>query len=253
MTPDQYLLSVLTKYQIATGTGSLPYKAGQSLYSVIKEWARDHLNEVLFSGSYAKGTGIKGGTDVDLFISLNSNTPETLKEVYNKLYTYLSTKGYRPRYQNVSIGLNHLGCSVDLVPAKKQSGNTNDHSIYNRRQGSWIQTNVHEHIKFVKDSQRINEIRALKIWRKLNNLNFSSFYLELVVIRALSGKTTSQPANNFLDTMRFLQNELTSARIIDPANSNNIVSDENSFAEKQQIVVAARSSLSKATWEEIIW
>jgi len=36
------------------------------------------------SGSFAKGTANRSGTDIDLFISLTSGTPDTLKEIYTK-------------------------------------------------------------------------------------------------------------------------------------------------------------------------
>ena len=37
------------------------------------------------SGSFAKGTANRSGTDIDLFISLSESTPETLKEIYDSL------------------------------------------------------------------------------------------------------------------------------------------------------------------------
>ncbi len=37
------------------------------------------------SGSFAKGTANRSGTDIDLFISLSESTPETLKETYDSL------------------------------------------------------------------------------------------------------------------------------------------------------------------------
>ena len=40
--------------------------------------------EYVASGSYAKGTAIAGGTDIDILISLKSSAP-TLKEIYNSL------------------------------------------------------------------------------------------------------------------------------------------------------------------------
>jgi hypothetical protein len=39
-----------------------------------------------------------------------------------------------------------------------------------------------------RNSGRVNEIRALKVWRQCHNLDFPSFYLELTLIDALWGK-----------------------------------------------------------------
>jgi hypothetical protein len=46
---------------------------------------------------------------------------------------------------------------------------------------------------------------------------------------------------------------MTSARIEDPANTNNILSDDLTDAEKRAVAAAARASLSKQRWEEVIW
>jgi tRNA nucleotidyltransferase (CCA-adding enzyme) len=69
------------------------------------------------SGSFAKGTANKSGTDIDLFISLSQNTRETLKEIYNKLFARMTERGYAPKPQNVSINIQVNGYRVDLGPA----------------------------------------------------------------------------------------------------------------------------------------
>jgi tRNA nucleotidyltransferase (CCA-adding enzyme) len=89
---------------------------------MIKEWAGDCLNDIQISGSRAKakGTAINISSDLDLFVSLKSTTNNTLKEIYDSLFSYISSsKGINCRKQNVSIGINYGGHSIDLVPGKK--------------------------------------------------------------------------------------------------------------------------------------
>ncbi len=253
MTGDEYLAIILSNYQVYTGVGSAAYNERQILYPIIKNWADSFLIGVDFSGSYAKGTGVKGSTDVDLFISLSPQTPKTLKEIYDSLYNYLSTNGYTSRHQNVSIGVNHNGLSVDLTPGKKHSGNTNDHSIFRYKAQTWTQTNIQTHINLVTNSGRIDEIRLAKIWRNLHKLDFPSFYLELTVLDALSGKNRNQLATNFLTVLEYLRDNFVDAQVIDPANCNNVVSDDLYKTEKQTIANAASTSRNKQTWGEVIW
>ena len=80
------------------------------------------LSDVSPSGSFAKGTANRSGTDIDLFISLSQNTPETLKQIYDKLFSRMTEKGYSPKRQNVSINVKVNGYDVDLVPARRQDG-----------------------------------------------------------------------------------------------------------------------------------
>lgn len=253
MTGDDYLASILQKYAVITGVGSPSHSERQALLPVIQGWAGDYLLSFDYSGSFAKGTCVKGSTDVDFFISLDPQTPFTLKEIYDKLYDYLSGKGYSARKQNVSISLSHNSLSVDLTPGKKQAGYTNDHSIFRNKAQTWTQTNVLQHINIVAQSGRIDEIKLTKIWRNLSRLDFPSFYLELSVINALYSKYRNQLASNFLTALNYLSTDFVNARIVDPANSNNVVSDDLTQAEKQLIASAATISKSKAYWSEIVW
>lgn len=253
MTADEYVLSVESQYRLPTGPQSPAYHAAQQLYPTIKAWGNKYLLEVSFSGSYAKGTTIKGSTDVDLFISLDSQTPGTLKEIYDNLFSYLTQRQYAPRRQNVSIGLAYSNLSVDLTPGRKQPGNTNDHSLYKNKTKSWIQTNVQTHINKIQNSGRLDEIRVIKIWRNLDHLDFPSFYLELTVLDALYGKNRGQPAANVWTVLQYLRDTFSEARVIDPSNSNNIISDDLSREGKLAVSNAARNSLMKPNWNQIIW
>lgn len=253
MTPDDYVLSVIARYRVQTGPGSAAYQAGQLLYPVIALWAGRYLLEVTYSGSYAKGTAVRGSTDVDLFISVAPDTPGTLKDLYEHLLAFLHAKHLSPGPQNVSIRIPYRGLSVDLVPGRKQRGNTRDHSLYRHRAGCWTKTNVSKHVSFVRNSMRLNEIRALKVWRQLHGLDFPSFYLELAVINALSGRRTHQLAANVLAALQYIEDRLTTARLVDPANSNNIVSDDLNVAEKRRAADQAAASLGKPSWRHIIW
>jgi len=255
MTGDEYLRGVLNKYFVLTGQGSVAYTAASQVCPVIRKWAGGQLREIYFSGSYSKGTGIKGETDVDLLISLKSDTTNTLKELFEGLHSRMTTSGYpAARKQHVSIHINHNGVDVDLVPGVKHEGNTEDHWLYVNRAGrERIQTNIDKHISLVRNSGRVDEIRVIKLWRKLHSLDICSFYLELAVIEALNGYRSGQVASNVLRVLDYLRDDFAGARFVDPANSNNIISDELTAQEKSVIAGQARISRLKQTWEEIVW
>ncbi len=126
MSADQYLQGILERERVDT-TLSSPVRILQTrLGPIIQEWAGDKLVSVTPSGSFAKGTAIKSGTNIDLFISLSAQTPETLKEIYNNLYNRMNERGYAPKIQNVSVKVRVDGYDVDLVPAKRQDSYTDD-------------------------------------------------------------------------------------------------------------------------------
>ena len=165
----------------------------------------------------------------------------------------LTQKGYDVKKQNVSFGILHDGLKVDIIPARKHEGHTNYHSIYVSKTNSWKITNIQLHIQLVKDSGRIDEIKLAKIWSKLHNLDFPSFYLELSVIEALKGRSKDQLDLNFQHVLADLSTELISRRVVDPANSNNIISESLTDDEKRVISRNAEDGYRAPGWNGVIW
>ena len=253
MTADQYVETVLAKYAVPRGPTSPSERLGSTVAGPLRTWAGQQLNELQYSGSYAKATGVRGISDVDVFISLKSDTTNTLKEIYESLFSLATTSGWSPRRQNVSVGVTLNGTRGDLVPGKTQAGYENYHSLYLRKRDSWTQTNVALHVDTVSNSGRLKEIRAMKTWRMLHSLDLPSLYLELFTIRSLSGRSQSALAENVLHALRAIGSSLASTRIEDPANTNNVLSDELTMAEKQRIASLAAASAGQQYWEKIIW
>ena len=250
MTADEYLKTILQKYAVnVTGAEA----AGNLVYPTLKKWGGDCLLNVEFSGSLAKGTAISIGTDADIFLSLSSSTNETLANIYDKLYDTVTNAGYIAKKQNVSIGIISNGYSIDLVPGRRQSQYGNEHSLYVRKINSWTKTDVKNHISYVQSSGRIDEIKILKIWRQLHGLEFPSFFLEMTTINALAYSRVGNLANNVLTCLDFIRDYIKTIRYVDPANTNNIISDVCTVVEKNIIANQAAKSRAQSRWESIVW
>lgn len=255
-----YLNDILDKYQ-ARDLNSNSTSIAQ-LASLLQTWAGSCFIEIKTSGSRAKGTAISLASDVDFLVSLKSGCNENnggLKGIYDSLYNKLNTSYRNVRKQNVSVRINLNDLEVDVTPARKQTGNTNDHNLYVSKSDTWKQTNIQKHINDISQSGRTNEIKLLKIWRELNKLDFSSIYLEyLLVNNVLLNKSTD--GTNLGNNVWHVLNELSKdsgnplyARIIDPANSSNILSDLLNQSEKNKIITAAKIASQQSHWEQIVW
>ena len=251
---DAYLNRVVTAH--TPNTQHLVQSAVRALHPHIQNWANGHEYTLKLSGSLAKGTGITGTTDVDLFISLNPsvNTSNTLENVYGTLRNRFHGAGYSPREQNVSIGIEHAGLKTDLVAGVRHHALGYDHSLWKRKTKTWTKTNIDTHVKHIRDSGRVDDIKAVKIWRKLHDLDFPSFYLELSVIEALKGTALSDTSSstNFVRVMEYLANDFEEKTVFDPANSNNNISEDSSLVEKATIAQTASASLRRP-WNQVIW
>lgn len=251
MSADSYLQGILVRTSVDTGLYSPVRGVQRTLAPLLNNWAGQYLLSVAPSGSFAKGTANSTGTDIDLFISLSQSTPDALKEVHATLVRALRSAGYTPRLQNVSINIKVGGYDVDLVPGKRQNAYSTDHSLYRRKADTWTKTNVDTHAATVIGGRRQLESRIIKLWRDQKGLSFPSFYIELCVIEALRGRTGSL-SSNVWRVLEYLRDSFTSARIVDPANTANIISDDLTVAEKVSIQRAAAAACAASNWAQIV-
>lgn len=251
MTGEEYLKKIVLEYKASNLTF---YDTRLTdVKNEIRKWAGEQLSEIKLSGSCVKKTAIKGKADCDLFISLKSNTTNTLSEIYNLLDSHISNAGYNTRRQNVSIGIKTNGLDIDLVPGKIHSGYKNYHSLYLSKKESWTQTNIDLHIQNVINTGRQEEIIATKIWKDCHNLKFPSIYIELVVIQALKNKNKGQLEKNFITVLEYLSDSFLNNKFTDPANTNNVISDMIFKYQKEEIVKIAKKCRAEQYWEQIIW
>lgn len=254
-----YLQTILNKYAARSLDGHLLQI--MMLKNDLKKWAGDCYLNILDSGSRAKGTAISLASDVDYLISLDSTCNENnggLKGIYDSLHEFLKGKYNPVRKQNVSFRIKFNGLEIDITPARKQTGNTNDHWLHLSKLNTWRQTNIQKHITDVSTSGRTNEIKILKIWRELNGLDFPSIYLEYLTINTLSGK--SKDATSLADNVWHVINELKKdsgnplfGRIVDPANTGNILSDLLTTTEKNAIISKAKIAGQAKSWDQIVY
>lgn len=256
---NMYLYKILQKYKkrdLICHTHTI-----NQLQEALKKWASTCHIDIFTSGSLAKETAVSLASDVDYLISLKSNCNENnggLKGIYDSLFEKLNDTYSNVRKQNVSVRINLNGLEVDITPARKHAGNTNDHWIYISKSDTWKQTNIQKHIKDVSLSGRTNEIKLIKIWRELYQLDFPSIYLEYLIINNIL-HNKSKNIVNLEDNVRFIFSELVKtqgnplfSRIVDPANSSNILSDLLTTAEKNKIINKAQTAYL-TNFENVFW
>lgn len=249
---DAYLVPILQRETVDTGIFSPVRQVQQTLRPSIHKWANRFLLNVAPSGSFAKGTANRSGTDIDLFISLHEDVPDSLADIYGSLFHRLREDGYAPRRQSVSIGVTVGAVQVDLVPGKRQNAYTTDHSLFRSKAATWTKTNVTTHINHILVAGRQPETRIIKLWRNQKGLDFPSFYLELTVIAALArAGVLNSLSDNVKLCLEYIRDNLPRARVLDPANRNNVISDDLTADGKSMIQRAAARALG-GRWAQFV-
>jgi hypothetical protein len=249
-TVEQYAASIVEKYRVVPDPGSPSHGAADEVIPLLKQWGKQHLLGITLSGAYAKNTAITLASHADVLVALKPVPGMEMKAIFWSLFEHLTDHDLRPRTRNVSVQLQSKGLLVDVIPACREgSGNM----LFNKKSGAAIVTDVAQHIHLVGNSGRQQEICALKIWRERNELDFPSLYLELTVLRALEGERFGQLADNVLVVLRYLSNRFEQAVVRDPANRDNILSDDLTTSDKKAIAKAARAALYDENWKKIVW
>lgn len=222
-----------------------------------EKFKNEIVTRAINSGSYAKHDAINIKFDLDICQPFKRDAFSTLEDMYNAVYDYFNNEyeddellQYQVRKQRVSIGLTFIidgqEIQMDIVPGREVKVDdykeTNRLNLYVRptllEGASSTQTSIQKHIDLVKGKgDERNVIRLLKVW-KVNNRKRSvkSFLLELITIRAFDNCSEIPTGHwgKLKMAMEYIKDNIETIRLEDPANSNNVVSDTMTDAEKQQ-------------------
>lgn len=219
---------------------------------LLKAWGKQYLLGMTLSGAYAKNTAITLSSHVDVLIGLRQVPGMEMKKIFWSLFEHLDDSDLHPHTRNVSIQVKGKEHTIDVIPACRDQ-ETSSTFLFNKRRGAAIRTDVGQHAHLVANSGRQQEICAVKIWRERNSLDFPSLYLELSVLHALEGERFGQLADNILTLFRYMANRFEQIAIRDPANAENVVSNDLSSKDKKAIADAARTALYDENWKKILW
>ncbi len=259
---SKYLKRVLNSYKMSH------VQEKMDKYILKREKVKDSLDDkyngkkatrAINSGSYAKHTAINVKFDIDVCQPFQRNSFDTLEEMADDVYNYFMEEyededlvKYKTKKQRVSVGLTFLidgeEIEMDIVPGrellKDDYKETNRLNLHVRPKGiqpaSSTQTNIQKHIDLIKgkgDERSI--IRLLKNWNVTKNSGkkLKSFFIELITIRAFDDASEIPTGlwEKLEMTMIFIRDEVENIRLLDPANSNNIVSDTLTSIEKKNL------------------
>ncbi|MBI5778908.1 MAG: nucleotidyltransferase [Planctomycetes bacterium] len=251
MTSQQYLEEILAKYNLTENDISGIQKRRKEIEDLLRYSYGSKISRVYYSGSYAKGTAINLKYDVDLCVYFKGDAFYTLQDMYNQVFA--SLRSLNPRKQIVSIRISNDKESVDIVPAREISNNSADANLFVTTTGSSIKTNIELHKDYVSKAKCRPIIKLMKIWKYRHSIHFKSFALELLIIKALDNSRTEDYGELMLQALRYTKENVELVKLIDPANSNNIVSDLITSSDKLTMKNNANASLEKTRWEDIVW
>ncbi|SKA85709.1 hypothetical protein SAMN02745166_01191 [Prosthecobacter debontii] len=206
-----------------------------------------------YAGSFGKQTIIRENFDLDIVAYWPDDCGYTLKGIFDAVGKVLQNEWKSARSKGVAWTISFKGgFHIDVVPGRALDKTFREANLYRNDKDSSMKTSIKVHIETVKKSGRRDAIRLMKLWRTRNNVPVKkSLILELLTIRALEGTTSPDLEHQLLTVFSHLRENIEVCRIVDPANSNNVVSDELTARDRSAIRTAASAAIAAGRWSEV--
>lgn len=252
MSSDQWLANLLATQNLTESElANL-----RSLRDSIENQLRSGLQggpRFYYAGSYAKRTIIRQRYDLDIVVYWPYGTQWTLQQIYERVGQTLKRHWDYVTPKTVSWELPfNGGFHIDVVPGRALDNQYKEANLYRTDKGTSLKTSLKTHIDTVRYSGRNDAIRLMKLWRERKKVPFKkSFLLEMMTINGCKGVSTTSLSDQVMAAMKYIRDNIVGYSILDPANSNNSLSDDLSTATRQQIKEAAAAAVNAQYWSNI--
>ena len=206
-----------------------------------------------YAGSYGKKTMIADSFDLDVVAYWPVGCPSTLKDIFEAVGPVLQQKWKSASPKTVAWTISFQGgFHIDVVPGRALDHAYKEANLYRSDKDCSMKTSIKVHIDTVKSSGRHDAIRLMKLWRVRNGVPWKkTLPLELMTIEALRGTSTTDLEQQLLKVFAHVRDTIERVLIVDPANSNNIVSDELGDGDRNAIRAAVQNAIAAQHWSDV--
>ena len=223
---------------------------------IIEEQIRNGIKgipKVYYGGSYAKNTLIQASYDLDIVFYWPSDFPYSLESLYRAAESTLDREWQIVIKKKVGLEIPFQGdFHIDVIPGKFSSKDENYAYLYNSKTSSRFQTSIYVQVDYVKNNKRQDVIRLMKLWKKRKDVPIKTFILEICVIEGCKGYDRSKLEPQLLAAFKYIRDNIQNTKILDPANSNNIISNDLSREKKNRIRNLAIQAINAQYWDQVI-
>jgi len=250
MTPKEYLENILKGQQLNKKELEALSDHREEVESTLRE---KYSNEpsIKYGGSKAKDTMIRESYDLDIICYFPNETDNSLKDIYDGVQNCLASK-YLVDPKTSALRIMHIDENkirtdyhIDVVPGKYTDESKSDAFLYLAKgENQRIKTNLDVHIEHISKSGCRDAIKLAKLWKTRNNIPIKTFVLELMVIQSLKNSQHKDDLEMSLTKLfNVLHEDVIAVQLIDPANTNNVVSDLLSESDRVLIASGAQNSI----------
>jgi len=206
---------------------------------------------MFMAGSFKKDTMIRQHYDLDMFIIWTPGFMP-LKDLFYEVEYALNSKwkriekkrvGWRVPYENEF--------HVDVIPTVQDNHESEYSYLYNCYEKKKLKTSMRIHIEEIEKYNRREVIKLLKLWKYRRNVPIKTFLLEIITHLACYNATRQSLSVQLENVFEYIANNIVDNIFYDPANKNNIISEDLTLQEKYEIRDKAYKALKRKYWGQI--
>jgi hypothetical protein len=135
------------------------------------------------------------------------------------------------------------------VPGRALDPQYLEANLYRTDTGTTLKTSLKRHLDRVRNSNRREAIRLMKLWRERRGVPFrKSLLLEVMTIAGCSGVALDDLGAQVRAALVYIRDNIARGNVADPANSNNSLSDDLDYSARQVIRAAAATAAAAQNW-----
>jgi len=206
----------------------------------------------IYGGSFKKNTIIRESYDLDIVIRWPFKCDFTLKDLFDMVGDRLNSEFGTAKPKTVAWTLPvSSSFHIDIVPCRVIDPLGFNANLYRTDTGKTLKTSITRQVNTVINSGRQEVIRLIKLWKVRNNVPIKTFVLEMMTIKGCYRKHRVNLETQLDAALEYISDNIITARIEDPANTNNILSDTIDFNDKIATQIIANATLKADTWNEV--
>jgi len=222
---------------------------------------RDQLEEILekkptvyYAGSYRKKTMIKASYDLDIVLLWSSKVSTSVKDLYTKVGSELQKNWNKLRAKKVGWEIGFDGdFHIDVIPGKRKHKSQRQAYLYNREIDGRFLTSIIKQVNYIKRRRRGKVIKLMKLWVKRKEVPIKTFILELMVVKGCKYLPRKDLDLQLKTALKFIADNINTIRLEDPANHQNIITNNLTKEEKDRIRVLATQAIETKNWNQVFF
>ncbi|MGQ4873889.1 MAG: hypothetical protein ACP6IY_07455 [Promethearchaeia archaeon] len=242
--------------KIAFGRELLPKQKNnlELVFNKIKEQLKSFNENLIISygGSYARNTLIKEVPKLDIIVYWPKESDKDAEIVHKRLGLFLKKSWRKAKPKNLGWEIPFKSdFHIDIIPGVLKDEGNQYASFYNAIIEEEIETSIKLQDDYIKDNNRMELIRLLKIWKYRRGVPLHNFILELLCVKYCKGISRKELEKQLLRVFNYLLKDIEDLKIKDPINKENDLSYLMDEEDLQLTAKFLQEAVESKTWNKV--